>query len=45
MYRVVDPKKFYPTEDNLKEMGINIREEQGDIRPEGNGDILVNITQ
>ncbi len=44
MYRVVDTKNFYPNEDNLKEIGINIREEQGDIRREDNGDVLVNIT-
>ncbi len=49
MYKVKDPKTFYPAEDNLAELGIHVRDkpEIGDIRPirERSGDgIAVNIT-
>ncbi len=44
MYKVADPKNFFPNEDNLSAMGIHIREEQGDIRQEQPGEVLVNIT-
>ena len=43
-YKVADPKVTSVDPDNLKLLGINIREEQGDIRYIENGQILVNIT-
>jgi signal peptidase I len=50
MYKVKDPKTFFPTEENLAEMGIHVRDkpEIGDIRPiqdrYGNTGVAVNIT-
>jgi signal peptidase I len=43
-YKVVDPKVTSVDPDNLKQLGINIREEQGDIRYIENNQILINIT-
>ncbi|MFN8243470.1 MAG: signal peptidase I [Ferruginibacter sp.] len=45
MYRVNNPKTTSVDPDNLKNMGINVREDQGDIRKyEDAGVVLVNIT-
>jgi len=41
MYKAIG---FVPDEDNLKAMGIHVRTEQGDIRTEADGSMLVNIT-
>ena len=43
MYKVIDPRKTAVDVDNLKALGITIREEQGDIRTMGS-DVYVNIT-
>ena len=43
-YRVIDQHKTPVDAENLKTLGINVREEQGDIRPGENGSVLVNIT-
>lgn len=44
MYRIIDPHKTAPDPEYLKTIGISVREEQGDIRNVGNGEMLVNIT-
>ncbi|MEO6488695.1 MAG: signal peptidase I, partial [Ferruginibacter sp.] len=43
-YRLQIPKDAYLDKERLEEMGIMVREEQGDIRPDGLGNYLVNIT-
>lgn len=43
-YKVANPKATLVDADNLATLGINIRELQGDIRPDSDGGYLVNIT-
>ena len=43
-YRLINPQTFSADEENLHSIGINIREEQGDIKRSSNGMVLVNIT-
>ncbi len=44
MYRVINPRATSIDPDNLRQMGIGVREEQQDIRQYPNGEVLVNIT-
>jgi signal peptidase I len=44
MYKVVNPKTTLVDAENLATLGIHVREEQGDIRPDRDGGTLVNIT-
>ncbi len=43
-YRLQVPTGEFPDKDKLKEFGINVREEQGDLVQLGNTEWLVNIT-
>ena len=43
-YKVVNPKSTPLEPENLAAMGINIREDQGDIRRYESGEVMVNIT-
>jgi signal peptidase I len=43
-YKLKNPQAFYPDADNLKSIGINVREDQGDVIILQNGNVLVNIT-
>ncbi len=44
LYKVIDPRKTAFDAESLANLGIHVREEQGDIRQYPNGDVLVNIT-
>jgi len=43
-YKLANPKQTSADPENLKAMGIQVREEQGDVNTFPNGDVIVNIT-
>lgn len=44
LYKVINPRQTPTDAESLATMGIHIREEQGDVRRNDNGDAYVNIT-
>jgi signal peptidase I len=43
-YKIVNPQQTSADPENLKALGINVREDQGDINNLQNGEVIVNIT-
>ncbi|WP_462239042.1 signal peptidase I [Ferruginibacter sp.] len=44
LYRVIDPRKTLSDAESLAALGIHVREDQGDVRRDDNGNAFVNIT-